>query len=96
MTSKTPVIRNFFIEDSRGNGFLNSNELQWDGTWNQTMYAGNVYHLILEASDDNGWRDVDFFKAQPRQNDGCRRQSSGHEHLVLPSKSNRLDRQPAP
>ena len=62
MTSKTPVIRNFFIEDSRGNGFLNSNELQWDGTWNQTMYAGNVYHLILEASDDNGWRDVDFFK----------------------------------
>ena len=60
MTSKTPVIRNFFIEDSRGNGFLNSNELQ-DGTWNQTMYAGNVYHPILEAGDDNGWRDVDFF-----------------------------------
>ncbi|MGB1679049.1 MAG: hypothetical protein ACPHFV_03290 [Poseidonia sp.] len=62
MTSKSPVIRNFFIEDSKGNGFLNSNELQWDGTWNQTMYAGNTYHLILEASDDNGWRDVDFFK----------------------------------
>ena len=62
MSSKTPVIRNFFIEDSKGNGFLNSNELQWDGTWNQTMYAGNTYHLILEASDDNGWRDVDFFQ----------------------------------
>ena len=62
MTSKSPVIRNFFIEDSKGNPFLNSNELQWDGTWNQTMYAGNTYHLILEASDDNGWRDVDFFQ----------------------------------
>ena len=62
MSSKSPVIRNFFIEDSKGNGFLNSNELQWDGTWNQTMYAGNTYHLILEASDDNGWRDVDYFK----------------------------------
>ena len=62
MTSKSPVIRNFFIEDSKGNPFLNSNELQWDGTWNHTMYAGNPYHLILEASDDNGWRDVDFFQ----------------------------------
>ncbi len=62
MSSKTPVIRNFFIEDSKGSSFLNSNELQWDGTWNQTMYAGNTYHLILEASDDNGWRDVDFFQ----------------------------------
>ena len=62
MSSKSPVIRNFFIEDSKGNPFLNSNELQWDGTWNQTMYAGNTYHLILEASDDNGWRDVDFFQ----------------------------------
>ena len=62
MSSKSPVIRNFFIEDSKGNSFLNSNELQWDGTWNQTMYAGNTYHLILEASDDNGWRDVDFFQ----------------------------------
>ena len=56
------MIRNFFIEDSKGSSFLNSNELQWDGTWNQTMYAGNTYHLILEASDDNGWRDVDFFQ----------------------------------
>jgi hypothetical protein len=62
MSSKSPVIRNFFVEDSKGNGFLNSNELQWDGTWNQTMYAGNTYHLVLEASDDNGWRDVDFFQ----------------------------------
>ena len=62
MSSKSPVIRNFFIEDSKGDSFLNSNELQWDGTWNQTMYAGNTYHLILEASDDNGWRDVDFFQ----------------------------------
>jgi hypothetical protein len=25
------------------------------------MYAGNEYHLIVEANDDNGWRDVDYF-----------------------------------
>ena len=62
MTSKSPVIRNFYIEDSKGSPFLNSNEAQYDGIWNQTMYAGNVYHLILEAGDDNGWRDVDYFK----------------------------------
>ena len=62
MTSRSPVIRNFNIEDSQGNTFLNANEQQWDGTWNQTMYAGNVYHLLTEASDDNGWRDIDYFK----------------------------------
>ncbi len=62
MSSKTPVIRNFFIEDSKGSSFLNANAMQWEGTWNQTMYAGNTYHLKLEASDDNGWRDVDFFQ----------------------------------
>ena len=62
MSSKTPVMRNFFIEDSKGNRFLNTNEAQYDGTWNKTMYAGNTYHLIVEASDDNGWRDVDFFQ----------------------------------
>lgn len=64
MSSETPVIRNFFVDDSHGNRFLNS--AQWGlidgGTWNQTIYAGNTYHLIAEANDDNGWRDVDFFK----------------------------------
>ena len=26
------------------------------------MYAGNEYHLIVEAGDDNGWRDVDYIR----------------------------------
>lgn len=62
MSSKNPVIRNFFIDDSNYNRFSNSNQQQWQGDWNQTMYAGNEYHLIVEAGDDNGWRDVDYFR----------------------------------
>jgi hypothetical protein len=61
MNSKSPVIRNFFIDDSQDGRFLNSNQPQYDGKWNQTMYAGNQYSLIVEANDDNGWRDVDYF-----------------------------------
>ena len=61
MNSKSPVIRNFFIDDSRDGRFLNSNQPQYDGKWNQTMYAGNQYSLIVEANDDNGWRDVSYF-----------------------------------
>ena len=61
MSSKSPVIRNFFIDDSRDGRFLNSNQPQYDGKWNQTMYAGNQYSLIVEANDDNGWRDVSYF-----------------------------------
>ena len=62
MSSKNPVIRNFFIDDLSGNRFINSNQQQWQGDWNQTMYAGNEYHLIVEAGDDNGWRDVDYIR----------------------------------
>ena len=62
MNSKSPVIRNFFIDDSRDGRFLISKQPQYDGKWNQTMYAGNQYHLIVEAGDDNGWRDVDYIR----------------------------------
>ncbi len=63
MSSKNPIIRNFFIDDSTGNRFINSNQAAiWEGDWNQTMYAGNEYHLIVEAGDDNGWRDVDYIR----------------------------------
>jgi len=61
MNSKSPVIRNFFVDDSTDGRFLNSNQPQYDGKWNQTMYAGNQYSLIVEANDDNGWRDVNYF-----------------------------------
>jgi len=63
MNSKSPVIRNFFIDDSQDNRFLKSSQsTQYKGKWNHTMYAGNEYHLIVEANDDNGWRDVDYFR----------------------------------
>ena len=60
MQSESPVIRNFFIENSKGERLLNSNAQQYEGEWNMTMYAGNTYHLLVEANDDNGWRDVDY------------------------------------
>ena len=28
------------------------------------MYAGNEYHLIVEAEDRNGWRDLDYIKIE--------------------------------
>ena len=62
MNSKSPVIRNFFIDDSHDGRFLKSNQQQYNGKWNHTMYAGNEYHLIVEANDDNGWRDIDYFR----------------------------------
>ena len=27
-----------------------------------TMYAGKEYHLIVEAADENGWRDINYFE----------------------------------
>ena len=64
MDAKTPNIRNFFIEDSDGNRLHNPNEGApfYQGPWNMTMYAGNQYHLIVEATDENGWRDINYFE----------------------------------
>ena len=64
MDAKTPNIRNFFIEDSFGNRLHNPNEGApfYQGPWNMTMYAGNEYHLIVEAKDENGWRDINYFE----------------------------------
>ena len=30
------------------------------GAWNQTMFAGNVYNLIIEGQDGNGWKDIEY------------------------------------
>ena len=63
MNSKYPVIRNFFIDDSEENRFLKTTQsAQYKGKWNQTMFAGNEYHLIVEANDANGWRNIDYFR----------------------------------
>ena len=63
MDAKTPNIRNFFIEDSDRNRLHNPSEGApfYQGPWNMTMYAGNQYHLIVEATDENGWRDIRIF-----------------------------------
>ena len=64
MDAKTPNIRNFFIEDSQGKRLHNPNEGAplYMGPWNMTMFAGNEYHLIVEATDENGWRDINYFE----------------------------------
>ena len=64
MDAKTPNIRNFFIENSDGERLHNPNEGApfYQGPWNMTMYAGNEYHLIVEATDENGWRDINYFE----------------------------------
>jgi hypothetical protein len=50
MESRTPLVEAFHISDSKG-AMLNDN--------NRSMYAGNVYHLLVDGKDDNGWTDVD-------------------------------------
>ena len=64
MDAKTPNIRNFFIQDAFGDRLHNPNEgaPRYQGQWNMTMYAGNEYHLIVEAVDENGWRDINYFE----------------------------------
>ena len=64
MDAKSPGIRNFYIEDSDRNRLRNPAEGApfYQGPWNMTMYAGKQYHLIVEASDENGWRDIDYFQ----------------------------------
>ena len=49
MPSRSPEILKFNIENSAGRPLLNSNHPSYEGDWNQTMYAGNEYHLIVEA-----------------------------------------------
>ena len=62
MPSKSPEILKFNIENSVGRPLLNSNHPSYEGDWNQTMYAGNEYHIIVEAEDRNGWRDIDYIQ----------------------------------
>ena len=58
-----PSIKNLFIEDSSRERFISNlpvNPPQGIGSWNQTIFAGNEYHLIIEAEDQNGWKDVEY------------------------------------
>ena len=51
MESRVPLIEAFHISDSHGT-MLNEN--------NRSLYAGNVYHLLVDGKDDNGWQDVEM------------------------------------
>ncbi|MBN17514.1 MAG: hypothetical protein CMB37_05080 [Euryarchaeota archaeon] len=53
MESRVPSIEAFRISDSSG-AMLNEN--------NRSVYAGNVYHLLVDGKDDNGWRDVETIR----------------------------------
>lgn len=53
MQSYGPSLQNLFIENSDGERF-NSEQ--------KTMYAGNIYHLVVEGTDPNGWNDVDYIE----------------------------------
>ena len=64
MPSRSPEILKFNIENSAGRPLLNSNHPSYEGDWNQTMYAGNEYHIIVEAEDRNGWRDIDYIQVE--------------------------------
>ena len=57
-----PTIKSLNIEDSNGVRMLSnipSNPPEGVGIWNQTMFAGNEYNIIVEAEDGNGWKDVE-------------------------------------
>ena len=64
MPSKSPEVLTVEFENSAGRPLLNSNHPLYDGEWNKTMYAGNEYHLIVDAEDRNGWRDIDYIKVE--------------------------------
>ena len=53
MESRTPLVEGFHISDSHGT-MLNEN--------NRSIYAGNVYHLMVDGKDDNGWQDIETIR----------------------------------
>jgi hypothetical protein len=62
MSSSTPVINNVYLEDADGLRFLRSTDPGYLGLQNKTVFAGNTYHVIVEAQDGNGWRDLDTIR----------------------------------
>jgi hypothetical protein len=51
--SRAPGVYSFHINDAFGNPLTE---------FNKSMYAGNVYHLLVDGKDENGWRDVQYIK----------------------------------
>ena len=53
MESRTPLVEAFHVSDSHGT-MLNEN--------NRSIYAGNIYHLLVDGKDDNGWQDIETIR----------------------------------
>ena len=63
MDLEYPTIKSLNIENADGVRMLSSipsNAPDGVGVWNQTMFAGNQYDIIIEAEDGNGWKDVEY------------------------------------
>ena len=61
MSQQSAVITSFEIADSNGQQLFNANHHEYTGKWHQTLYAGNVYHLLVNSRDANGWSDIDYY-----------------------------------
>ena len=65
MDLEYPRIKSLNIEDSYGVRMINdipANAPQGVGVWNQTMFAGNEYNIVIDAEDGNGWKDVELIE----------------------------------
>ncbi|MEC7255168.1 MAG: hypothetical protein VXV76_01005 [Candidatus Thermoplasmatota archaeon] len=65
MDLEYPTINSLNIENSNGVKMLSSiptNAPDGVGIWNQTMFAGNEYNIVIDAEDGNGWKDVEFIE----------------------------------
>ena len=60
-----PSITSLYIENTVGERLITPPETNVPdgvGIWNQTMFAGNEYTVVIDAQDGNGWRDIDYVK----------------------------------
>ena len=92
MDLEYPTIKSLNIEDSNGVKMLSSiptNAPDGVGIWNQTMFAGNEYNIIVEAEDGNGWKDVEVVEITlaPQET------NYDSDNYLLPKKSNCLTQQ---
>ena len=65
MPYQVPSISSFEFRDSNGETLIDNVPTLPPvgvGIWNQTMFAGNVYNLIFEGQDGNGWKDVEYIE----------------------------------
>ena len=63
MELEYPTISSLNIENSFGERMISTiptNAPDGVGIWNQTMFAGNEYNIIIDAEDGNGWKDVEY------------------------------------